>query len=64
MKPFWAFSLGVLVNVPLGFLLSAVVFARYWANLLRRGASLHRFTRRPGMRGGGHSTEKGSPVLG
>jgi len=33
LKPFWAFTLGVLVNVPLGFLLSAVVFEKYWANL-------------------------------
>ncbi|MEW6758148.1 MAG: putative sulfate exporter family transporter [Acidobacteriota bacterium] len=30
LKPFWAFSLGVLVNVPLGYLLSTVVFARFW----------------------------------
>lgn len=33
LKPFWAFTLGVLVNVPLGFFLSAVVFEKYWANL-------------------------------
>lgn len=32
-KPFWAFTSGVAVNVVLGFLLSAVVFAGYWANL-------------------------------
>lgn len=30
LKPFWAFTLGVLVNVPLGYLLSTVVFARFW----------------------------------
>ena len=29
-KPFAAFALGVLVNVPLGFWLSAKVFAGYW----------------------------------
>jgi uncharacterized membrane protein YadS len=33
MKPFWAFTLGVLVNVPLGYLLSAVLFKRYWSGL-------------------------------
>ncbi len=32
-KPFWAFTSGVAVNVVLGFLLSAVVFASHWANL-------------------------------
>jgi uncharacterized integral membrane protein (TIGR00698 family) len=32
-KPFLAFTAGVLVNVPLGFILSAFVFASYWANL-------------------------------
>jgi uncharacterized membrane protein YadS len=30
LKPFWAFTIGVLVNVPLGFFLSTVVFARFW----------------------------------
>jgi uncharacterized integral membrane protein (TIGR00698 family) len=30
MPPFWAFCVGVLVNVPLGFLLSTVVFKDYW----------------------------------
>jgi len=30
MKPFWAFTAGVLVNVPLGIFLSTVVFADYW----------------------------------
>jgi uncharacterized membrane protein YadS len=29
-KPFWAFTVGVLVNVPLGFLLTTQVFSRYW----------------------------------
>ena len=33
-KPFLAFSSGVAVNVVLGFILSAVVFASYWANLV------------------------------
>ncbi len=30
MKPFWAFTIGVLVNVPLGYILSTVVFSDYW----------------------------------
>ncbi|MCG6954367.1 MAG: YeiH family protein [Gemmatimonadetes bacterium] len=30
MPPFWAFCVGVAVNVPLGFLLSTVVFKDYW----------------------------------
>jgi uncharacterized integral membrane protein (TIGR00698 family) len=30
MPPFWAFAIGVLVNVPLGFFLSTVVFRAYW----------------------------------
>jgi len=30
MPPFWTFCVGVLVNVPLGFLLSTVVFKGYW----------------------------------
>jgi uncharacterized membrane protein YadS len=34
-KPFLAFSSGVAVNVVLGFVLSAVVFASYWTNLAR-----------------------------
>jgi len=34
-KPFAAFSVGVAVNVVLGFLLSVTVFASYWANLAR-----------------------------
>ncbi|MDB5409998.1 MAG: hypothetical protein JWL84_4910, partial [Rhodospirillales bacterium] len=34
-KPFLAFSAGVVVNVALGFVLSVIVFASYWANLVR-----------------------------
>ena len=34
-KPFLAFSTGVAVNVILGFILSAYVFASHWANLAR-----------------------------
>jgi uncharacterized integral membrane protein (TIGR00698 family) len=34
-KPFAAFTLGVAVNVVLGFILSALVFASHWANLAR-----------------------------
>jgi len=34
-KPFFAFSVGAVVNVVLGFVLSAVVFASHWANLVR-----------------------------
>ncbi len=30
MPPFWAFTVGVLVNVPLGYFLSTVVFGGYW----------------------------------
>ncbi len=30
MKPFWAFTIGVIVNVPLGFILSTIVFSNYW----------------------------------
>jgi uncharacterized membrane protein YadS len=30
MPPFWAFTVGVLVNVPLGFFLSTVVFKSFW----------------------------------
>jgi uncharacterized integral membrane protein (TIGR00698 family) len=33
-KPFFGFTAGVAVNVILGFLLSAVVFARYWTGVL------------------------------
>jgi len=33
MKPFWAFTSGVFVNVILGFVLSTIVFAGYWSNL-------------------------------
>src|SRR5205085_998097 len=34
-KPFVAFSVGAVVNVIIGFLLSAVVFAAHWENLAR-----------------------------
>ena len=34
-KPFLAFTAGVAVNVVLGFVLSAYVFAAHWANLAR-----------------------------
>jgi uncharacterized membrane protein YadS len=30
MPPFWAFTVGVLINVPLGYFLSTVVFRDYW----------------------------------
>ncbi len=30
MRPFWAFTMGVIVNVPVGFILSTHVFADYW----------------------------------
>jgi uncharacterized membrane protein YadS len=33
MKPFWAFTSGVFVNVILGFVLSSILFASYWSNL-------------------------------
>jgi len=33
LKPFWAFTIGVLVNVPLGYFLSTVVFSKYWSNI-------------------------------
>ena len=35
VRPFAAFSVGVVVNVALGFLLSVFVFASHWANLAR-----------------------------
>jgi len=31
MPPFWAFTMGVAVNVTLGFILSTIVFAGYWS---------------------------------
>ena len=34
-KPFLAFSIGVVFNVVLGYVLSAIVFADYWTNLTR-----------------------------
>ena len=33
MPPFWAFTVGVAVNVPLGYILSTIVFKSYWARL-------------------------------
>ncbi len=33
LKPFWAFTVGVAVNVPLGYFLSTVVFSRYWSKI-------------------------------
>jgi uncharacterized membrane protein YadS len=33
LRPFWAFTIGVLVNVPLGYFLSTVVFSRYWSGI-------------------------------
>jgi uncharacterized membrane protein YadS len=33
LKPFWAFTIGVLVNVPLGYVLTTKVFAEYWRAL-------------------------------
>ncbi len=33
LKPFWAFTIGVIVNVPLGIILSAVVFSDYWMKI-------------------------------
>ena len=34
-KPFLAFSAGALVNVIVGFVLSAIVFAAHWEHLAR-----------------------------
>lgn len=31
--PFWAFTAGVAVNVPLGYILSVLIFGSYWAGL-------------------------------
>lgn len=33
LKPFWAFTIGVLINVPLGYFLSTVVFSKFWSNI-------------------------------
>ena len=33
MKPFWAFTVGVLINVPLGVILSTMVFVDYWMKI-------------------------------
>ena len=32
-KPFAAFTTGVLVNVPLGYILSVIVLGSYWSNV-------------------------------
>jgi uncharacterized membrane protein YadS len=31
MKPFYAFTIGVLINVPLGYIMSTIVFKHFWA---------------------------------
>ncbi len=33
LRPFWAFTIGVMVNVPLGYFLSTVVFGDFWSRL-------------------------------
>jgi uncharacterized membrane protein YadS len=33
LRPLWAFTLGVAVNVPLGYFLSTVVFTGYWSRI-------------------------------
>ncbi|MRR15314.1 MAG: putative sulfate exporter family transporter [Deltaproteobacteria bacterium] len=33
MRPFWAFTIGVVVNVPLGIFLSSFVFVDYWSKI-------------------------------
>jgi uncharacterized membrane protein YadS len=33
LKPFWAFTIGVAVTVPLGYFLSTVVFSGFWSNI-------------------------------
>jgi uncharacterized membrane protein YadS len=33
MKPFWAFTAGVIINVPLGIVLSTIVFVDYWSKV-------------------------------
>ncbi|MGZ6237793.1 MAG: YeiH family protein [Syntrophales bacterium] len=33
LKPFWAFTIGVIINVPLGIVLSAVTFKDYWMKI-------------------------------
>jgi len=33
LRPFWAFTCGVLVNVPLGYILSTMVFSGYWSRI-------------------------------
>jgi len=33
LRPFWAFTIGVLINVPLAYALSAIVFSDDWARI-------------------------------
>ena len=33
LRPFWAFTVGVMVNVPLGYFLSRWVFSGYWSRI-------------------------------
>jgi uncharacterized membrane protein YadS len=33
LRPFWAFTVGVLINVPLGYFLSTVVFSGFWSRM-------------------------------
>ncbi len=33
LKPFWAFTIGVIINVPLGYLLTTRAFSSYWQGL-------------------------------
>ncbi len=33
LKPFWAFTIGVCVNVPLGYFLSTQVFSEFWSKI-------------------------------
>ena len=33
LRPFWAFTIGVVVNVPLGYVLSTIVFSDYWSRI-------------------------------
>jgi uncharacterized membrane protein YadS len=34
IKPFIAFTVGVVINVILGYILSVIVFGHYWANIV------------------------------
>ncbi len=35
LRPFWAFTIRVAVNVPFGYLLSTVGFSKFWSNISR-----------------------------